>query len=269
VRGVEALAFDHGPGMRSVADSMRDGHSTGGTPGTGLGALRRMTSNLDIWSQPGTGTLLRFEVWPKGTPVTPAMSFVTGAVCLPKPGESECGDAWSVAQRGADLVVLLVDGLGHGPSAADAARAAVVAASGTSSLDPAQVIDTVHGALRPTRGAAGAAIVLQPDRGRCMFCGIGNIAASVQRNGTARSMVSHAGILGHQVRKIQGFEYPLAPGALLVAHSDGIATRWDLSAYPGLESRHPSLVAAALYRDHSRGRDDVTVVGVRVEQRPT
>jgi hypothetical protein len=95
---------------------------------------------------------------------------------------------------------------------------------------------------------------------------VGNISAAVRAaDGASRSMVSHNGILGHQVRKLQEFQYPFPHGAMLLAHSDGIETRWDLGSYPGLELRHPALVAAALYRDHVRGRDDATILAVRAE----
>jgi hypothetical protein len=47
-------------------------------------------------------------------------------------------------------------------------------------------------------------------------------------------------------------------------HSDGLATRWPIERYPGLPSRHPALVAGVLYRDWSRGHDDVTVVVARL-----
>ena len=38
---------------------------------------------------------------------------------------------------------------------------------------------------------------------------------------------------------------------------------WSLDDYPGLAGRDPSLLAGVLYRDHDRGRDDVTVVALR------
>ena len=50
-------------------------------------------------------------------------------------------------------------------------------------------------------------------------------------------------------------------------HSDGLQTKWKLDAYPGLQMRHPSLVAAVLYRDYRRGRDDVTVLVARENAR--
>jgi anti-sigma regulatory factor (Ser/Thr protein kinase) len=261
--GVEVLALDQGPGMANVADSMRDGVSTAGSPGTGLGALARMTTDLEIWSQPGKGTLMRFEVWPKSA-AAQRERFVAGAISLPKSGETECGDAWHIMSLpNGHLLVFLVDGLGHGPLAADAAHLAVATIRKEAALKPAEAMASLHDALRPTRGAAAAIILLRPEQELCLFCGVGNISASVHLHGKPRNMVSHNGILGHQVRKLQEFQYPFPRNALLIAHSDGLATHWDLADYPGLEAKHPALIAAALYRDHSRARDDTTVVAAR------
>lgn len=260
--GVEVIALDNGPGIANMAESLRDGHSTAGSPGTGLGTLQRMTSGLEIYSRPEKGTLVRFEVWQRGErrPL-PAI----GAVCLAKDGEAACGDGWASIEQAKRRVFIVADGLGHGADAAAAARAALGAAQKHANRAAADIVAAVDAALRATRGAAGAVAVVDPDLGVCQFCGVGNIAASIHTNGTARSMVSHNGILGHQVRKIQEFQYPFPRGALCVIHSDGLATRWNLTAYPGLELRHPALIAAALYRDHSRRRDDVTVLALRNE----
>jgi hypothetical protein len=80
-------------------------------------------------------------------------------------------------------------------------------------------------------------------------------------------MVSRNGIVGHRIRTIQEFTYPLHKEALLVMHSDGLATRWGLDRYPGLAKRHPSLIAGVLYRDYRRIRDDVTVVVARLGEK--
>lgn len=263
--GVEAIALDRGPGMANIAESMRDGHSTAGSPGTGLGSLQRMTTRFELWSAPGKGTIARFEVWPKALGAPAKGRWSAGAVCVPKPGEDVCGDDWLVVERSGRLMLFVADGLGHGPAAASASRAGVAAARKHAAMKSHEIMEEVHAALRPTRGAAAAVALVQPEKGVCNYCGIGNISACIRNGGLNRSMVSHNGILGHQVRKIHDFQYPFPAGGLLIAHSDGIGTHWDLAGYPGLEMRHPALVAAALYRDHCRGRDDATVVAVRME----
>jgi anti-sigma regulatory factor (Ser/Thr protein kinase) len=260
--GVEVMAIDKGPGIANIAASMRDGHSTSGTPGSGLGALARMTSELEVWSRPGAGTMLRFEIWPRSAP-SATQALAAGVISQQKSGEAVCGDGWTVVQGRGRIVVFVVDGLGHGPDAAAAARVAIEAVEKNAHRAAPDIMDAVHNAMRPTRGGAGAVALLQPEREICVYCGIGNIAASIRDGGTSRSMVSHNGTLGHQVRKVQEFQYPFPKGSLLVMHSDGIATHWDLAAYPGIETRHPAFVSAALFRDHSRGRDDLTVLALR------
>ena len=69
--------------------------------------------------------------------------------------------------------------------------------------------------------------------------------------------------VGAEMRKVESFDYDCPEHALLVMHSDGLQSRWSLEAYPGLVHRHPATVAAILYRDFVRGRDDITVVVVR------
>ena len=159
--------------------------------------------------------------------------------------------------------MLVVDGLGHGPGAATAAQTALRVAEQDAALDPVALLESVHGALRPTRGAAAAVATVAPQAAKGVFAGIGNIRCFVHTSDGERSLVSHNGTLGHQVRKFQEFEFAFAKHALLLMHSDGIATHWSFSAYPGLTRHHPAVIAATIYRDHARGRDDATVAVLR------
>jgi hypothetical protein len=126
---------------------------------------------------------------------------------------------------------------------------------------PSRVISDVHAALRSTRGAAVATVAVDTGRGVAIFCGLGNIGATViSTNGSRHGMVSQNGTAGHVASRIHEFTYPLSSKSMIVMFSDGLTSHWDLSAYPGLTMRHPSVIAGALYRDFSRRRDDVTVV---------
>jgi anti-sigma regulatory factor (Ser/Thr protein kinase) len=264
VAGLEVLTLDSGPGVANVGECLRDGHSTAGSPGTGLGAMARLAAEFDIHSVPGKGTALVAQLWARSPLRGLPPPLEVGAVCLPKPGEEACGDAWAVTRHGQLCRVTVADGLGHGPDAAAASLAAVEVARRQPALAPAALIEAMHGALRPTRGAAlGVAELDLAAGGEVRFVGVGNIAGAAVAPGGDRHFVSHSGIVGHEMRRVQEFTYPWGRDALLVLHSDGLATRWDLSAYPGLVSRHPALVAGVLYRDFVRGRDDVTVVVVR------
>jgi anti-sigma regulatory factor (Ser/Thr protein kinase) len=258
--GMEILALDRGPGIANVGASLRDGYSTAGSMGSGLGALSRLSRSFDLYSQPGQGTALRLEVW--GTPLAspPPDAVELGAVCLPKSGEDVAGDGWLLECLGDYRTIMVVDGLGHGPNAARAARVATEAFAAHASAEPAALMDICHEALATTRGAAGAAARIEPAKRRGTFAGIGNIACRIEALGERRQLVSHSGTLGHVMRRVQEFEFNFPVGSLLILHSDGLATHWAGSDYPGLTTKHAGLVAGVLYRDHDRGRDDVTVV---------
>ena len=95
------------------------------------------------------------------------------------------------------------------------------------------------------------------------FVGVGNISGILVHSNGARHMVSHNGTAGHVAPRIREFTYEFDADPLVILHSDGLATRWDIASYPGLTVQHPSLVAGVLLRDHRRGRDDASVVAMR------
>jgi hypothetical protein len=95
------------------------------------------------------------------------------------------------------------------------------------------------------------------------FAGIGNIAACVTCDMQRKQLVSLNGIVGSNMRKVQQFDTPWSRGCMLIMHSDGLGTRWSLDTYPGLASHHPAVIAAVLYRDFARQRDDATVLVIR------
>jgi anti-sigma regulatory factor (Ser/Thr protein kinase) len=267
--GMEALIIDKGPGIADVERALRDGYSTAGTPGTGLGAVARIADTFDIYSVAGAGTALLVRVCAGGAEaarphaVEPAPAFEAGTVCLPRAGETACGDAWAIGRSAGRIVLIVADGLGHGPDASDASMEAIRVFRRSLSLPPADMLAEMHAALRSTRGAAVAVAVLDPKLKEIRYAGVGNIASSIVSVSETRSMVSHNGTVGHEVRKIQEFRYDWPAGALVIMQSDGLQTHWRLDRYPGLMARDPALIAGVLYRDFTRGRDDVTVLAVR------
>jgi hypothetical protein len=121
----------------------------------------------------------------------------------------------------------------------------------------------LHDALRPTRGAAAAVAEVEARRGVVRFCGVGNVAATLVAGGATRSLVSHHGTLGHDARRIAEFRYPWTADSVLVLNSDGLVSHWSPDRWPGLLGRAATLVAAVLYRDCRRQRDDTSVLVVR------
>lgn len=259
---VEIMALDRGPGIRDLAQSMRDGYSTCGSSGTGFGAIKRLAAQFDVHSLPdkGTAVLARISSARLRREAAPAMEV--GVICLPLAGEEVSGDAWGIEDLRDRFICVVVDGLGHGRDAAVASQAALEIAREHRDKAPAEIMERTHGALRSTRGAACAVAEIHVAGNLVRFCGIGNISAIIVNDRGVRHLVSYNGIVGQEARKIAEFTYPWSPDSSLIMHSDGITTRWDLRNYPGLLRRHPSLIAGVLCRDFSRGRDDTTVLAV-------
>lgn len=265
--GVELLALDQGPGISDLARSMRDGYSTAGSPGTGLGAIKRLAADFEIHSVPHKGTAVLARLWSMRNRKTTHRHIEFGVVAFPMPGEDVSGDGWHVERLADKCAFTLADGLGHGPDAAAAAQAAIAIAQEYRDKTPAEIVERAHGALRSTRGAALAVGEIDPAKKLVRFCGVGNIAAAIVNSAGVRHLVSYNGIVGQEARKIAEFSYPWDADSLLIMHTDGVSTRWDVRAYPALMHRDPALVAAVLFRDFWRGRDDVAVLAARESNR--
>jgi anti-sigma regulatory factor (Ser/Thr protein kinase) len=257
--GLELLSLDKGPGIADVGLALADGFSTAGSSGNGLGAVRRQCDQFAIWSRPGLGTaaVARFQR------CGPSGSVALGAVVLPYPGETVSGDGWAFAAAAPGPTLLMVDGSGHGPLAALAVEAAEKVFEDNLGGDCTRLMEDIHRALAPTRGAAAAIARIDTAQRLVRYVGIGNIAGVLVSQGVMRRMVSHNGTAGHIAPRIREFTYPWTGSATVILHSDGLSAKWDLDAYPGLAASHPSLIAGVLFRDHRRGRDDASIVVMR------
>lgn len=262
---VDVLALDKGPGITNLAECLQDGYSSAGTPGTGLGAVRRISTAFDLYTKPLEGTVVLARI--AGSDAAKRTEYAsTGSVCVPIPGETRCGDAWEQRQEIGRRLIVVADGLGHGPAASDAAQEALQAFHANRDKGPKEILEAAHERLQKTRGAAVAVVEIDFDHRVARYSGIGNISGTIIYGGKSRSMVSHNGIVGHQAERRQEFTFPWERDALLIMHSDGVGTKWSLDRYPGLHNKPAALIAGVLYRDFKRGRDDATVVVSREER---
>jgi anti-sigma regulatory factor (Ser/Thr protein kinase) len=253
--GIELVTIDVGPGLRDSSVALQDGHSTSGTLGIGLGAIRRLSDFYDLYSMPGHGTALVARFWP--SPRQSATALSAGLV-RPMTGETECGDIFGALETDGGVTGILCDGLGHGPLAAIAATEAVKAVLESPADEPAVLVERAHRRMNHTRG--GAIGVVRVAGQVVRFAGLGNIAAMILADRTRQSMISVPGIAGHQARTIRQFEYAAPAGAAIILHSDGISSRWSPEALPGLNARDPLIVAAALLAEAGTHRDDAGVL---------
>lgn len=263
---LEIIAWDRGPGMRDTAKNVVDGFSTAGGSGTGLGAVHRMADAVEMNSTAPGGTVIvttirrhserRSEPAAAGE-VTPAYAGKAAGLVLAVAPEVVSGDAWAAVSSGNGDTVILADGLGHGPGAAEASEMAVAALRSDEPVE--ETLARVHDALRPTRGAAVAVAQVDKQARLVHFAGLGNIAAEICERTSSKSLASMSGTAGRQSR-VRPFHYELPESGFLIMHSDGCRSGWDLYSDPQLHRRSPLLIAATLIRDWERGRDDVSVV---------
>ncbi len=253
--GLVVAAVDRGPGVRDVSAFFEDGESTSGTLGIGLGAVRRLAASVDMHSVPGHGTVISATFW-EGPPAEESAA----GLARPLEGEDECGDAYAVRRTDTGLLLMVSDGLGHGPLAARASHEAVRVFREAREESPAALLRLIHARIASTRGAATAIGHLDVLQHRLTYAGIGNIAGRIVSGQTSRGLVSMPGIVGHNLRHVQDAVFDVEPDAWVVMHSDGLTDKWNLANYPGLLTRSPLIVAATLLRDAGVRRDDASVL---------
>jgi len=275
---IEVVCVDGGPGMSDVSRSMQDGVSTGGgSPGTGLGAVRRLTASFELHSSLQDGTVCVARVARSARAGKPASAdpallaapapspYAFGAICLPIHGEAVCGDAWALALEDDRATLMVADGLGHGAQAAEASQAALDVLAEDPTADLRTLVERSHIHLRGTRGAALCVLRIDAAAQTVGCAGAGNVAVRVVSGVFDRSMVTQHGTAGVQIRKPEQANLAMPLHGVTIVHSDGLQTRWDKSVLLPVLERDPTLAAALLFRNFSRGRDDATVVVVRAE----
>jgi anti-sigma regulatory factor (Ser/Thr protein kinase) len=260
---VQLYAIDSGPGIADLPAVIRDGSSTAGTLGIGVGAVLRAASRFDVHSVVDRGTVISAAFWPRAAPLErPPFAGLT----RPMLNEHACGDAWYVKSSGDTMTLMVADGLGHGELAAIASRAAVEEFMAANEHDtPATILQHLDARLRHTRGAAVAVIEVRRSRRQLVFCGIGNVAVWIESAGeNRRGLHSSPGIVGAHPKRAREIELELGRDATLIVHSDGLTGKWNLNAYAGLLTHAPELIAATLLRDAGIHHDDASIAVLKL-----
>lgn len=257
--GMEILSLNKGPGLSSPEKWLQDGYSTANTLGTGLGAVKRMSSTFDLYSEYATGTAILAQFFVVDQAAI-KRSFDIGSVGLPKDGAVVCGDTAATVLADRDAVMIVCDGLGHGIEAAEASVKAIKIFRESPLIDPATILNNIHRGLKGTRGAAVSIARIDPKAERLVFCGIGNVSAViVEGSETRRHLVPDNGTAGFVARKIRAVELPWTQNSMLIMHTDGLSSSWNLQTYAGILKHRAAIIAGTLHRDFGKPRDDQTV----------
>lgn len=257
---LEAVIFDTGPGIEDIASVSKDGFSTGGTLGVGIGSAKRLSSSYASHSVVGKGTVTVLRFWQSGAPDDVQTASGAAGITRPINGEVQCGDSWAHRSDGTRTMLMLADGLGHGELAATASRAAVSAFHASRAQAPGAMLHEIDTALRRTRGAAAAVVSFEHSSDVLTFAGIGNVGVWIESDHSRKGLASQPGIVGSFSRAVRDLEFELPPHALVVMHSDGLTSKWDLGAYPGIRAQDPAVIAATLMRDAGTHHDDASAL---------
>jgi anti-sigma regulatory factor (Ser/Thr protein kinase) len=262
-KGMEVETLDEGPGIPDVEGSFADGYSTAGTLGYGLGTVNRLMDQVDIRSTPGSGTHIACRRWIREDP-SPGYESLwdVGVYTRPRRLAPENGDAFVVKHWGSELLIGLIDGLGHGAEAQKAALAAQQYVQSHNSQPLDRIFAGVGRACKATRGVV-MALARFKSSDLLSFASIGNIEARVWSGAERLPLLAKRGILGTLETRVHVHEFPWRPGWLLVLHSDGLRTHWQWDDFPGIDKDPAQIAASKLMRALAGENDDATVLAVR------
>ncbi|QJD96978.1 SpoIIE family protein phosphatase [Mucilaginibacter robiniae] len=267
---LEVIAIDNGPGMADTAKMMQDGYSTGSTMGHGLGSIKRLSDKFDLFSIKGWGTIVLSRIYKNeqdAATVKPVPAIEIRPLVVAKTGEQVSGDATYYKTSGRYLKLLVADGLGHGREANLAVNEAVSSFKGCPYDSPVEILRFLHQDIRKTRGMVSTVAVFDLESKQVQIAGIGNISAKFMHlGGIVKNHISYNGIVGHNIpNTMNSQQVAFTDYSLLILCSDGIKSRWDVSKYQGIARCDSMMMAAAIYKDYSRGTDDTSVVIVKLK----
>jgi anti-sigma regulatory factor (Ser/Thr protein kinase) len=268
---LDVFAMDYGAGVANLAAAMRDGYTTAGTLGKGLGAIQRLASESALYSvaegrvpeTPWHG----LAVWARFTAVPPRENppHQFGSFVRAYRDDIHNGDLLCLERRGDRTRWLHLDGLGHGQEAAAAVdKARDMLGDDDMPLDA--LMQAVSQRLAGTRGAVGMASELDTAKQTLTVCGAGDIGIYLISNGVRQQLPTAGGILGHVHGRLEPLTVPFPRHALLITASDGMRETWGLRAFPELWRLHPQLIALILGQVMGRNNDDKSILVIRAGQ---
>lgn len=173
------------------------------------------------------------------------------------PNETTCGDCGVVLTGSDHTLVVVADGVGHGPDARLAALRATEVAAANVELPLDRLMEHIDRALVSTRGAAVSMIRIGHTTPQMDFVGIGNVECRA-RSAKPIQPLTTPGIVGRGLRRVRTWSFPVSPGDVIVLYTDGISSRVELD-----QTTDPALVVNGVLA-YARGTDDALALAIRV-----
>jgi len=259
--GIEVEAEDHGPGIKDIEQAFTDGYSSAEGFGYGLGTVNRLMDELEITSTAALGTRILCRRWIRSER-TALNIWEVGAASRSRGRAPENGDAFVVREWDGKLVAGVIDGLGHGELAQQAALAAQMFVRSHYELPLDKMFVGAGRACRGTRGVVMALARFESSTSMTLV-NLGNVEVRAWSGEERMQFIVKRGILGVGETCAVVQHHRWEPGWILVLHSDGLHTHWQWSDFPGLERQPAPVIADKLLKELAKEDDDATVITVK------
>jgi negative regulator of sigma-B (phosphoserine phosphatase) len=188
-----------------------------------------------------------------------------GVAGLAHEGEGRSGDLAVFAPWARGGLVAVIDGLGHGDAAADAAEAAAEVLRREVEREPQALLELCHEELRRTRGAVMTLAWFDLEQRSMTWTGVGNVEARFVRAGAGidarhESPVVLGGVVGYNLPQVRLGTIPLEPGDAVVLATDGVTADFSVSLASGVGAQE---LAERVLEKHGKGTDDALAAVVR------
>jgi anti-sigma regulatory factor (Ser/Thr protein kinase) len=259
-RGLEVVAADRGAGIVDPARAFEGRPSGRGSLGIGLAAVLELADEVDLDVRLGEGTC----VWARKFARSESRRKRVGVYGRAFPGELTSGDDAVFVRDRDGLVAGVVDGLGHGEAAREAAECARDTVLAHAGLAPDALLQRCHGELARTRGAVMSIAHLDEARCELALASVGNVSSRVVGPDGTRRFGGSSFVLGAPgpLRALRTERCAMGRYDALLLASDGVTSRMDIAGDPALLREHPVVIAQRLVERFGRHNDDVMVLVV-------
>jgi anti-sigma regulatory factor (Ser/Thr protein kinase) len=260
VRGVEIVAADLGSGIADVQAALAGTGPSARSLGSGVASARRMVHELDVDVRLGQGTAL----WARAFAEAPLRRREVGVVGRPIAEERVSGDHAVVLRDGATLLCAVIDGIGHGPLAWEAAERAGATVRAHRHASLTAILEACDAALVGTRGAVMSVARIDEATGTLEHAGVGNVTARIEGRRRTKLLGSASWTLGRRGSKLRTVmeTVRLDDDEALVLFTDGLVSRASLEESDMLRE-HPAAIAQHLVERFARTTDDALALVVK------
>ena len=234
-----------------------DGYSTANTLGIGLGAVKRLLTDVNVRVEGGKFILTGKKVFAEKKKSV----IQTSVYSRPKPGFKSNGDAYFIKRYEDNAIVAVIDGIGHGDKASQASKIALKVLEDRFREDLEQIVINIHRQSHGSRGCVMGMVRMNKE-GRIEYLGVGNIRTQIYTTDMYKRLVSFDGLLGSNMRTLRTDRFELTTPCLIVMHSDGVSSfNFDdkrIVYRPIME------LAKESFEKHKKSSDDATLLIARI-----